>query len=95
MKPDDGRSQLDGGEGMASGFVVACGDSAELFEFAEEILDQMACLIEFLIVGALDCTVGLGWNDPRCSGLEQPMNHSFIGIVALVGQQGIGLEARQ
>ncbi len=23
------------------------------------------------------------------------MNHSFIGIVALVGQQGIGLEARQ
>ena len=95
IKPDDGGSQIDGGEKIASGFIIAGGDSAELFEFCEEIFNQMPCFIEFLIVGALDFAVGFGWNDPRFSGLEQGLDHSFIGIVTLVGQEGIGLEARQ
>jgi hypothetical protein len=30
---------MDGSEEVASGFVVACGDGAELFKFGEEILD--------------------------------------------------------
>lgn len=54
MKPDNGRSQLDGGEETASGFVITGGDSTELFEFLKEILNQMACLTEFLIVGVLE-----------------------------------------
>jgi hypothetical protein len=38
---------VDGGEEISGGFVVARGDRAELFEFAEEILDQMALFVEF------------------------------------------------
>ena len=38
---------MDGGEEISCGFVIARGDSPELFEFAEEILDQVACLVKF------------------------------------------------
>ena len=40
---------MDGGEEISCGFVVACGDGAELFEFAEEIFDQVARFIEFAV----------------------------------------------
>ena len=40
---------MDGGEEISGGFVVAGGNGSELFEFAEEVFDQMACFGEFLI----------------------------------------------
>lgn len=86
---------MDGGKEIASGFVIASGDGSELFEFAEEVFDPMACFIEFFIMGALDFAVGLGRNDCRFSGVPQRLDHALVGVVALVGQQNIGLETRQ
>jgi len=40
---------MDGGEEISCGFVVAGSDGPELLEFAEEIFDQVSCLVEFLI----------------------------------------------
>ena len=40
IKPDDNGGQVDGGEEISGSFVVARGDSFELFEFTEEILDR-------------------------------------------------------
>ena len=40
---------MDGSQEISSGFVVACGDGTELLEFAEEIFDQVARLIEFRV----------------------------------------------
>jgi hypothetical protein len=34
IQPDDGGYQMDCGEEISSGFVVACGDSAEFLEVA-------------------------------------------------------------
>ena len=46
IEPDNSGCEVDGGEEISGGFVVARGDSSELFEFAEEILDQVARLVE-------------------------------------------------
>ena len=40
---------MDGGEEICCSFVEAVCDGAELFEFAKEILDQVARLVERLI----------------------------------------------
>jgi hypothetical protein len=37
---------MDGGKEISCGFVVAGGDSAKPFEFAEEIFGQVSCLVE-------------------------------------------------
>jgi hypothetical protein len=41
IQPDEGRDQMDRGEEISSGFVVACRDSAEFLEVAEEVLNEM------------------------------------------------------
>ena len=49
IEPDCSGSEVDSGEEIAGGFVVAGGDGAELFEFAEEVLDQVARLVEVAV----------------------------------------------
>ena len=41
---------MDPGEEIAGGLVVAGCDGAELLEFREEVLDQVACLVEIPVV---------------------------------------------
>ena len=67
IEPDDGSGEINGSEEVTGRFVVACGNGAILLEFTEEILDQMACLIQLLVVIALLFTVSLGWNNRRLS----------------------------
>ena len=43
---------MDAREEVACQFVVACCDGAELFEFGEEVFDQVACLIDLTVVVA-------------------------------------------
>ena len=40
---------MNSGEEVASGLVVAGGDRPELLEFGEEVLNQVACLVEMPI----------------------------------------------
>src|SRR5262249_51400199 len=49
IEPNRSGGEVDGGKEIFGGFVVARGDGTELFEFAEEILDQMALFVEFAI----------------------------------------------
>ena len=44
---------MERGEEIPRGLIVARGDGAELFEFAKEIFDQVACLVERLIERAV------------------------------------------
>lgn len=44
---------MDSGEKITRGLVVAGCDGSELLELAKEILDQMACLVEVLVIKAL------------------------------------------
>ena len=51
---------MDGGEEVTSGFVVACGDGAEVFEFGEEVLDPVTGFVEFFVILSLNLAVRLG-----------------------------------
>ena len=63
-----------------------------MFEFVEEALDDVALLVEFGVVGALDFAVSLWRNDDPGSGFSDPVSE-MIGIIALVGQRGLSRKA--
>ena len=86
---------MDGGEKISGGFVVACGDGSKLLEFAKEIFDQAAGLIEVFVVRARLFAVGLCWDDWFYFGLAQGLDHPFVGVISLVGEQHVGLKPRQ
>jgi hypothetical protein len=53
MEPNDSGGEMDGGEKIASGLVIAGFDGSELLELAEKILDQMACLVQVFVIKSL------------------------------------------
>lgn len=60
--------------------VIACSDTAELLEFAEEALDDVALLVEVNVIHDF----GSRFSD-LCMQL--------VGVIALVGDRGASLEA--
>ncbi len=63
IEPDQGGGEMDAAEGVPGSFVVAGCDGAELLELGEEVLDEMARLVEVLVVVPGDLTIGLGRDD--------------------------------
>jgi hypothetical protein len=49
IEPDDAGGQLDDGEEVACGFVVAGSSRAELLESGENVSKQVACFLEIAI----------------------------------------------
>jgi hypothetical protein len=83
------------GEEIPRGLIVARSDATDLFEFAEEILDQVACLVERLIKRAGRCSVLPRRDDGGFSGLRQRLEDALVGIVGFVGDQHLGGHLRQ
>ncbi len=52
IEPDGGGGEVDGGEEVACGFVIARGDSTVLLEFAEEVFDKRPRFIKAAVIGA-------------------------------------------
>ncbi len=50
IKPDDGGGEIHSAKEGFGAFIVSGGDGAVLFEFGEEILDQMSGFVQFFIV---------------------------------------------
>jgi hypothetical protein len=71
-------------------FVVACGDGAELFEFAKEVLDEMARPIKFRVKVGGGPAVVSGRDDGRFTGCRQRLANALIGIKGLISDQPIG-----
>jgi len=86
---------VEGGEEIPRGLIVARSDAAELFEPAEEILDQVACLVERLVERAGRCSVLPRRDDGGFSGTRQRLENTPVGIVGLVGDQDLGGHVRQ
>jgi hypothetical protein len=95
IEPNDGGGEVDGGEKVASGLVVASSDGTKLLEPGEEVFDQMACLEEVSIVVAADRSIGLGRDDRGLAGCGERLDDPLIGIERLIGDQGIGLHGWQ
>ena len=95
IKPDCSGGEVEGGEKIFGGFIVARGDGAELFEFAEEILDQVARLVERLIELTGRCSVLPRRDHGGFPGPRQRFENTFIGIIGLVADQHLGGDLRQ
>ena len=95
FEPDGCGNQIDGGEEVASCFVVAGRDGSKLFEAAEEIFYQMPLLVEVFVVGAGHCAVGLRRDYRGFASCFQEANDPLVGIVCFVREQYIGLHGRQ
>src|SRR5690349_11840273 len=72
---------------MDGPLVVASGDRPVLLQLGEEILDQVACFVEVLVVGARLLAVRLGRDHRGLAGLLQGSEHALLGVERLVGDQ--------
>ena len=86
---------MDGGEEVPGRFIVTGGQGTELLQLTEEVFNQMARFVKFLVVLALLLAVGLGRNDCRFPGLLQSRKDTLVGIVALIGNHDRRRERRQ
>jgi hypothetical protein len=77
------------------GLVIACSDGAELFEFTEEILDEVARPVEGRVELAGRCSVFLGRDHGGFSRACQWPTDTLVGVVGLVGDQDIAGHLRQ
>ena len=86
---------MDRAEEVHRPLVIPGGYGPELLQLGEEVLDQVACLVEVLVVGPGFFAVALG-RDHRClAGLRQRLEHSLVGVECLVGDQSVGSEFGQ
>ena len=95
IEPDCSACQVDCGEKIDGGFVVARGDSAELLELAEEVFNEVTRFVEFDVIRARIFAGALGRDHRDLSRHPQPLYHPFIGIERLVGQERICGHVRQ
>lgn len=86
---------MDGGEEVASGLVVARGDSTKLLELGEEVFDEVPGLIEIAVIVTGHFAVSFGRNDRRLTGGCEGFEHPVIGIKGLVGDECVGFHARE
>jgi hypothetical protein len=86
---------MDRGEEIPRRLVVTCRNCSVLLEFAVEILDEVARLVQFLIENARDFAVALGRDHGGLARRKQRFDHALVGIKGFVRQQGIGLHLRQ
>lgn len=83
------------GEEVSGSLVIAGRNGSVLLELTIEVLHEVARLVQFLVVGALNRSITLGRNDELFSCRKQRLDDAFIGIESLVCQQGVGLHLGQ
>jgi hypothetical protein len=83
------------GEEISGGLVIAGRNGSVLLELTIEIFHEVARLVQFLVIEALNFSIAFGRNDELFSCRPQRLNDTFIGIESLVCQQGVGLHPRQ
>ncbi len=95
IEPDEYSGEVDCSEKVTSGLVVAGGDSAILLELVEEILDQMARLIQMLVIFARLLTTALGRDDDAFAIVLQRYNHPLFCVIGFIGDDSVRLDVRQ
>ena len=63
IEPDDAGDQVDSGEEITRGLIIACRDRAKLLEFGEEVLDQVLRRVEVSVELAGLLAIGLRGDD--------------------------------
>jgi hypothetical protein len=86
---------MDSREKVARGLVVARGDRAKLLEFGEEVLDQMPRRVVVAIEFPGLFAIGLRRDHRGLSGGLEWLDHSFVGVEGLIGDQHVGFHVRR
>lgn len=95
IEPNGRGGEGNGGAEVSRRLVIAGGDGTELLELGEEVLDEMARLIEVPSEVARQAAVCLGRNDCGLPGGGQWREDAFVGIESLVGDQRVSLHRGQ
>ena len=85
---------MDGSAVAGIGFVVARGDASELFDFLEEVLDQVAPFVHFLVVGDGSGPAAVG-RDHRQGAAFVQLRPEPIAVEGLVADQRLERDAVQ
>ena len=88
IEPNNGGGEIDGTEEVAGGLVVAGGNAAILLELVEELLDQVTCPVQVLVIFARLFAAALGRNHDAFARVLQGIDDPFLGIVSFVGDDG-------
>ena len=91
VKEDDRGGEIDSSQKADGAFVIASGERTVLFEFSEEVFNQMARLIEVLVIGAGRVPVGFGRNDNGHLRLLQHGQDALVGIIRSIREQGMDM----
>lgn len=95
IKPDSCGGEVNGGEEVPRGLVVTGGNGTKLLELGEEVLDEVACLVEVSVEVAGQAAVRL-WRDHRgLSGSGERRHDPGVGVEGFVGDQRLGLHRWQ
>ena len=95
IEPDDSGCEVDSSEEISGSFVVTRSDGSELFEFTEEILDEVARFIEVWIKVGRCPAIWSGRDYRRFAGRCQRLADPRVSVKGLVGDQRIGGDLRQ
>lgn len=79
---------MDGAKEVACRLVVARCDGAVLLETGEEVLDQVASLVQVLVIAARRTRGVPGRNDHRFACSLQRLDHPGVGVIGFVGNDG-------
>ena len=89
VKEDHRSGEVDGSKKADGAFVVAGGESTILLEFGAEVFNQMARLIEVLIIGAWLQPIGFRGNDHCHRRLLQGVKDALLGVIGFIGEQSV------
>src|SRR5512134_2092428 len=79
---------MDGGSVAGVGFVVARGDATELFDFLEEVLDQVAPFVHLAIIRNFSGSTGIGRDDGQRASLVQ-LSPEPVAVKGLIANQRV------
>src|SRR5439155_13680803 len=88
------RSDMHEAEEVSRGLFVARRDAALVLDSVHETLDQVPFFVQVLVVVSRLLAVALGRNDRLCSVRFNGLDEG-VAVIALVGQDGLGLVALQ
>jgi len=95
IEPDDGGGEVDRGQEGDGPLVVTGRDGAVLLELGEEVLDEMARLVQDRVARTQVLAVGLGRDHRFFARLLQRAENPLLGVERLVGDQRARLEPGQ
>ena len=79
---------------LTGSLAVSSGDGAKELELGEEPFNQMASLVEFLVV-IVQLAIDLGRDHGNSAGLLPRDQHMWVCVEALVAEQNVRVQLRQ